>query len=468
MTRLAIAATVIVLLAVVVLAAPGIVGASTEARVRDRVAAIDASATASAEVTSFERGWFRSTARIELRFGLDDLQIGFDGAETGLAAGILPIRVDFAHGPIAVLGGVSLGWSRFIARLDTEAPGVVELERTLGVPYIFEFRGRTRLLGGVAFDADTPPFELPLDDVLVTFSGATLDGSFADPALVANAHIAAVAFTSPTGTFAIEDLSANVDNELRSPYVMPGTATFSIERVAINEAGGAVPVFEVAHFRAASTTGLDAAGELIDMRVDYDVDSVRFEQSAVTAAKVGMAMRNIDVAALEAYGGALEDAASTAGDPGELLATVAPQIERALRAGPSLTLDPISFELDAEPFAGRVAMSTNTARLPPLGALDLDNPLLVLGLFDTDAEVRLSKALGQRLSLLLARAQLAVDSSLPPEQLEYMAEAQSGLLLTMLVAQGVLVDDGDGYASALNVTNGALMLNGYALPIGLP
>jgi uncharacterized protein YdgA (DUF945 family) len=48
-----------------------------------------------------------------------------------------------------------------------------------------------------------------------------------------------------------------------------------------------------------------------------------------------------------------------------------------------------------------------------------------------------------------------------------MAEAQSGLLLTMLVAQGVLVDDGDGYASALNVTNGALMLNGFALCVAV-
>jgi uncharacterized protein YdgA (DUF945 family) len=465
MTKLAIAVAVV--LAVVVLAVPGVVGSSTEARVRERVAAIDASNTASAELTSFERGWFHSTAKIELRFAADDFQVAFDGAQSGLAAGILPIRVDFAHGPIAVLDGVSFGWSKMIARLDTEAPGVVELERTLDVPYVFEFRGRTRFFGGLDFDADAPPFELPIDEMLVTFSGAMLDGTFTDPQLTANAHVAAVAFASPTGTFAIHNLRAGVDNELRSPYIMPGEATFSIERVAIDEAGAAAPVFEVENLRAASTTGLDAAGELLDMRVDYDVDSLRFEQSAVTAAKLGMAVRNIDVAALEAYSAAMEDAASTVGDPGALMATVTPQVERALRAGPGLTLDPIRFELDAEAFEGRVAVSTNTARLPPAGALDLDNPLLLLGLFDTDAEVRLSKALGQRLVLLFARMQLAADASIPPEQLEYMAEAQSGLLLTMLVAQGVLVEDGDGYASALEVTNGALTLNGTPLPFSL-
>jgi len=468
MTRLAIAATVAALLAAVLLAAPGVVGSMTEARVRERVAAIDASDTASAEVTSFERGWFRSTAKIELRLAPNDFQVAFDGAESGLAAGILPIRVDFAHGPIAALDGASFGWSKLIARLDTEAPGVVELEQTLGVPYVFEFRGRTRFLGGLDFDADAPPFELPIDETLVTFSGAKLDGTFTDPQLAANLQVAAIAFSSQTGTFAIQDLRAGVDNELRSQYVMPGEAQLSIERVTISEAGGAVPLFELANLRVASNTGLDAAGELIEMRVDYDLDSVRIEQSEITAAKLGMAMRNLDVAALEAYGAAIEDAAGAVGSPGELMATVAPQLERALRAGPSLTLDPISFKLDAEPFEGRIALSTNTANLPAVGALNLDNPLHVLGLFDTDAEVRLSKALAERLTLLFAQVQLAVDGSIPPEQLEYMAEAQSGLLLTLLVAQGVLVEEGDGYASALTVVNGTLTLNGNPLPLGLP
>lgn len=467
MNKLAIAAAVV--LAIVLLAVPAVVASNVERNVRERVGAIDASSAASAELTSFERGWFRSTAKIELRLAPDDLQLGFDGAQTGLASGTLPIRVDFAHGPIAVLDGVHFGWTKMVARLDTEAPGVLELERTLGVPYVFEFRGRTGFFGDLTFDADAPPFELPIDEALLTFSGATLDGTFADPRLTANAHVDAVELASPTGTFGLHNLRVGVDNELRSQYVMPGDATFSIERIAISDAtGGAVPLFEAANLRVASSTGLDAARELLEMRVDYDLDSVRFEQNEVTAATLGMAIRNLDIAALEAYGAAVNDAASTTGDPRELLAALAPQLERALRAGPSLTIDPIRFRLDDEPFEGRIAVSTNTARLPPAGALDLDNPLLVLGFIDGDAEVRLSKALAQRLVTLAARVQLAGDGSVAPEQLDYMAEAQSGLMLTMLVGQGVLVEDGDAYVSSLKLTDGALTLNGNALPFGLP
>jgi uncharacterized protein YdgA (DUF945 family) len=392
----------------------------------------------------------------------------FDGAQAELAAGTLPIRVDFAHGPVAALDGVSFGWSKMVARLDTEAPGVAELERMLGVPYVFEFRGHTGYIGGLTFDADAPPFELPIDEMVVTFSGATLDGTFADPELEANAHIPAIAFTSPTGTFAIENLRAGADTELRSRYVMPGETTFSIERIAVSEAFAAASIFELENLRVTSNTGLDDTGELLEVRVDSGLDSIRIEQSALTSATLGLGLRNLDVVALEAYGTAIEEAASAASDPQALLADFAPQLERALRAGPSLTIDPIRFQLDAEPFEGRIAIATNTAKLPPAGGLDLANPLLILGSLNTDAEMRVSKALAQRLMLLFAQMQLASDPSIPPEQLAYMAEAQAGLLLTMLVSQGVLVDNGDGYASTVKFADGALTLNGSVLPIGLP
>ena len=72
---------------------------------------------------------------------------------------------------------------------------------------------------------------------------------------------------------------------------------------------------------------------------------------------------------------------------------------------------------------------------------------MLLGVVNTKADVRLSKTLAGQLATLGARMQLAGDPSIPPEQLDYMAEAQSGLMLTMLVGQGVLIEDGDDYRS---------------------
>ena len=62
----------------------------------------------------------------------------------------------------------------------------------------------------------------------------------------------------------------------------------------------------------------------------------------------------------------------------------------------------------------------------------------MLSLVNTDANLRVSKPLAHTLALLAARQQLGSDDSIPLDQLDYMAEAQSGLMVTMMVGQGVL------------------------------
>jgi uncharacterized protein YdgA (DUF945 family) len=463
MSKLAVAAAALLVVAFVAL--PGVVGSVTEARVRERVAAIDASPTAAAEVKSFDRGWFRSTARLELRFVPDNVaQLPNFASVLGPAAAV-PVTIDFAHGPIAVLEGVHFGWSKLVARADVAAPGITELQQTLGVPYLFEFRGRSGYFGRLRFDADAPPFVLPLDESLLTFSGATLAGTFARSHLEADARIATVELASATDTFAVRGLVATADNELRSAYVMPGRASLSVDSVSAGDAAN--PTFEAANLEIRSDVALDAAAELLEMKVDYDVDSVRVAANVVTGAALGLTVRNVDVATLEAYSAAATEAAAAGADEASLLASLGPHLERALKAAPSLTLDPLRFRYDEEPFDGRVEITTNVQRLPPAGTLDVDNPLQILGLVNIDADVRLSKLLAAHLAKLSARLQLGADESVPPDQLEYMAEAQSGLMLTMLVGQGVLVEEGDGYRASLQFRDGTVTLNGNALPFGL-
>lgn len=464
MNKLALAAAALLVLAV--LALPGLVGSITEARVRERVAAIDSSPSAAAEVKSFERGWFRSTARVELRLAPDNL-LQFTEAATDLGVfGTLPVAIEFAHGPVAVLDGVHFGWSKLVARADTTAPGITELERTLGVPYLFEYRGRAGYFGGLAFDADTPPFELPIDAALFTFSGATLAGTFASRRIDADARIGSFDLTSPTGTFALRGVYATVDNELRSEYVMPGTASFSIESIFVSESPqGTEPMFEAQNLRMQSDVTLDAAAELLEMRAQYDVDSVRLAANEVTAAALGVTFRNVDVATLEAYAEAAADAAAS-GDPLGAMASLGPYLERGLQAGPSVSIEPIRFRYDGEPFEGRIVVTAVPDRLPPAGTLELD-VMRLLGLVNTDAEARVSKTLAGQLATLAARLQLAGDDSIPPDQVDYMAEAQSGLMLTLLVGQGVLLEDGDDYRTSLQFRDGKLTLNGNPLPFGL-
>ena len=167
MNKVAIAAAV--LLVIVLLGMPAVVGSITEARVRERVEAIDASPSAAAELTSFERGWFRSTARIALK--AENVAQLTDAASTPFGVlNDLPIVVEFAHGPIAVLDGVYFGWYTMAARPDVEVSSVAALTETLVVPYLFEFRGNGPYLGGLRFEADAPPFALPFSVIAPSVS----------------------------------------------------------------------------------------------------------------------------------------------------------------------------------------------------------------------------------------------------------------------------------------------------------
>jgi uncharacterized protein YdgA (DUF945 family) len=348
----------------------------------------------------------------------------------------------------------------------------VHWQQQLGIPYLFEFRGRTAFSGAVAFDADMPSIDLPVEDVArLQFSGAFLDGTLQGNRLVADASIDSLAFSSPTGTFAVENVRAATDSEVRSEYLMPGTARLSVERISIIDAmAGNASAFEARNLSAGTDVTVDAAGALLDVEAVYAADSVAAADMELADASLTLSLRNIDVAALEAYFDTLQDLAASGPTlaPEQALARLTPAIERGLAAGPSLTIEPLEFRLDDEPLEARFELRTNTAALPPAGALDLQDPGLWMALLDSRAELDVSKVLAQRLATLAMRMQMAGDPSIPPQQAEYMAEAQAGLILVTLVAQGVLTDTGDAYRAELRFADGALALNGRPLPFGLP
>jgi uncharacterized protein YdgA (DUF945 family) len=460
---------VVLVVAVVLLATPPALGKLTETRVRDRVAALRASGVMSAEVKSFHRGWFHSTAKIELGLMPSYLsQLAALGTDADTLGRRATIAVDFAHGPVTMQDGIHLGWSTMVARLDPTAPGVRELERELGVPYVFEFRARTGLTGRLTFDADVPPIDVPAGPAQFKFSGAVIDGSYAGARLVSAARVDSLEFSSPTGAFVLRNLRAKTNNQIRSRYVAPGEAELSIERIAATDPTlGGEPLFAVDRLRITSDEAIDASGALIDMHATYGVDRLRLADNEFSDAALGLAVHKLDAAALEKYADAARELAATpASDPQAALAALAPHVKRALEAGPSLVLEPVDFKFQGEPFAGRVEIATDPSQLPPGDSFDL-NPMILLAVVNGNADFHMSKTLARRLATVAATMQLGRDPSMPPDQLKYLAEAQSGLLLITLVSQGMLVEDRDGYSVALRYAGGALTVNGKPLPFGL-
>jgi uncharacterized protein YdgA (DUF945 family) len=460
---------VVALVVVLLLAAPRALGTLTESRVRERVAAMSTNGIVTVEVKSFDRGWFGSKAKIEVGFSPEYLAtMGARGAPVDALGQHVMILVDFAHGPVAVGNGVHFGWSTMVARLDPEMPGLAAIEKQLGVPYIFEFRGRTDFGGGVAFDADMPPMDVPAGGTQFTFSGAKLDGTYARNRLASNGRVDSLAFAAPTGSVGLRNLRLNSDNEMVAQDLAPGHTELTIESVsAIDPLQGSAPLFQLDNLKIAGGSTLNTAHTLMDLQLTYGLDRLHVAENEVTGVTVGFALRNLDVQTFQHYVAVMRQVALSAQqtDAQEAVAGLRADAQRALAAGPSLVLDPIRFAFDGEPFEGRVEVTTNSAKLPPGDVTDLD-PSIIAGLVNSNADIKLSKALARRLVALAAEMQFRGDPRMPPEQLKYMAEAQAGLMLVQFVNQGFLVEDGEVYRAALRYVDGALTLNDKPLPFG--
>ena len=216
----------------------GLVGSITEARVRERVAAIDASPSAAAELTSFERGWFRSTARIELA-----------ADERRASSRTPPARRSASSARCRSSSSSRTGRSQCSTARTSAGPrwscGPTSRRRVSpssrrrsAVPYLFEFRGRgTSISAGSSFDADAPPFELPIDEALLTFSGGTLAGTFEAAGFKPMRRSAPSTSRLRRALSRCEGLQASADNELRSEYVMPGRGVVldrqALDRVSV-------------------------------------------------------------------------------------------------------------------------------------------------------------------------------------------------------------------------------------------
>ena len=461
---------VVALIVVLLLAVPPALGTLTESRVRERVAAMSANGVVAMEVKSFDRGWFGSKAKIELALSPDYLaQIGARGAPVDALSKHVTIAVDFAHGPVAVQNGVHFGWSTMVARLDPETPGLAEIEKQLGVPYIFEFRGRTNLAGGVAFDADVPPMDVPTGGAQFKFSGATLDGTYGRNRLASNMRVDSLEFAGATGSFSLRNLRAKTDNQIVAQDLAPGSTELSVDTIsAIDPAQGSTPILQVDNLKFAGTSTLNAAQTLLDLELTYGFDRLHVAENEVTGATLGLAVHALDAQAFQHYVATMRTLATSAkqADPEEAVAALRADAQRVLAAGPSMVFEPIRFAFDGEPFEGRVEFTTNPAKLPPGGVTDLDASLIAR-LINSNADVKLSKALARRFVALAVEMQLRGDPRMPPEQLKYMAEAQAGLMLVQLVSQGLLVEDGEVYRAALRYVDGGLMLNDKPMPFGL-
>jgi uncharacterized protein YdgA (DUF945 family) len=440
---------------------PGIFGHFTQRQVDARIEQLHASEAMTATLTDYRRGWFSSTAKIEL--GLSPAQaaaMAAAGADTDAApfadaAALLdlqlPVVVEISHGPLAFA-----------------------LQETLGIPYLFEFRGRSGFNGALDFHAHVPPIEQSTLLSQLSFSGATLTGTQHGRKLVTDLRIDTIDIDAGLMRFTITGVRAQGDNEYLGRYIWLGPMDFEIAQVQMGgPMFGPEPALHGEALRAYGNNSLDDSGRRLDAVAGWAFSRMRVpDQPTFSDAEVAVTVSDIDVTALQAAIASMQQLATANAAADLSLRDVQPALARLLNAGPSVSVDPFTVRVDGRLLRASARIAVDAGAMPPAATLDLSDPTLLLGLVSIEAAASVDKSLVEEIATEISRTQIlaaqAAGRPVDDDEIDAMAAAQANLILIVLMSQGMIQEEGDNYRAAVSIANGEVTVNGTALPFGLP
>ncbi len=461
---------------------PPVFGTLTESQFNRRIAEINANGVWSLEVTAFERGWSDTMATIDVSLSSDVIErfqpaVGVPGPTPAFAALLdsnPTVLVDVNHGPVILRGGPYVGIARVTARPDSAEPDTAALEELLGVPYLFEFNGRSGLVGGLRFVTDVPAIDYADGSSETVFSGTRIAGHLNGDELLLDFNVDSLAWSNPLVAISFDAISFDGDTRILPRQQWLGAVELSIGQLLVaNRTAGSQAVFEAENVTLRSRGDRIGDGPLTTGTLTYATDSIRAGGRFQFAdSEIVVGFDRLDAAAFADY---LEAVASfpEREDPGADPATVLlPIIRQLLAPEPTLSIDPIGFSMDGESFRASVNVRTHPEALPDTPASATLDPAFLRTVVSLVAEAAASRTLAHRLAAEIVKSQLAADPAGGggfPGDVDAMAEAQAELMLGAMVAQGFLVQEDDEYRVALEVENGEVRLNGTPIPfLSLP
>ena len=462
------------------LAAPFAIGMITENGLRQQLEIYDQNPTVVTRVENYERSWFSSQARLNIRLGEDYLALmeaqlparGADPAAEMIRNFSVPVIVDISHGPLILKDGLALGTSQIKAYVDPEWESAQLVQQLLGVPYLFEFRGRGGFGTGFRFEGEIPPFDNAFDDISYEFSGLDFSGVIHDRDTAFEAQIESASLQSPAQSLLLEQAAFDGDYDYREGMVTLSNGAVSIGSLAAsNPLLGAAPIFSLEELSGEFTISDSDDTTHVDTQIIYRIANLAaFDAFSISDAALGITLQHIDATAVLDLQN-LISALPSGADQEQMLAIMMPIFDRIVAGNPTVSFDPVQFSMPEGSLTAAANFSIDPAALPSGQIADLMNPLFAMLAVNADLDLSVSKALVQALGPLVVGPQPGTQTGpdgepMPPEQIAAMADAQLGLMLTALAAQGLIVDDGETYSTSIQFANGAATANGQPIPLG--
>jgi uncharacterized protein YdgA (DUF945 family) len=396
----------------------------------------------------------------------------------GLIEGELRFDVDIKHGPASFPDGRFIGLATLTSTLDSSTGELAELQKELNLPYLFALNAQVGLDGSTDFQGDVPPFQQVEADTTIDFSGLNIDGHYnnAERRVTAASTIDTLGVDNPAFGLTIGGVALNTDQTILENYFSVGTTDVSIDEIIVSgSATGEEVQIGISKTGMNVAVAVDETGDNMSMNLNYEIGEVSgFPEMAISDIQLNLSLSEINLEAMYAYIDASQKIGMMNEDTAEeYMAEMQTVVFQLLNGSPRLSIDPVAFRLNDEPFNAQMQVDFDGTALPPGSTLQalVGNPGLWLSALSGTARIETSDTMANLIAGNILKSQLTAtlgpESEISEADLETLAAGQSQMMIESFVQQGMIKRKERLLSSDLSYKGGELVVNEMIMPFGM-
>lgn len=454
--------------------APYFIGSSVEDNVNAAVNGFNEQAVYSAEVLSYDKGWFSTKAEIKLAI---DFQALFNAQNVDAVEMPLDENPNITatlvahHGPVYFGDGVGLGRVHYTVSIDgDELREYVQWDAQQSIYYN---EGVVGLFGSLSYEDVIPALSATNEEEGFTllFSGYTGEAKPDGGQTLYTSSGESLSINADEFSMKMANLSMDVayDGSMMEAFkgeLFETKIEALIETMEVSglEAGATVQLENIALI---TDTNIDKDNNTANVYVEYAIDKVVGPELEASDMVLGVALNNLDVDFIEAY----QDFSNTSlmipseEVPAKMMEFVEANLLPQLKAEPELNITTLKATLPEGSFSAHA--NTKLVGIDALPGTMEDVAYWVTHLM-ADAQIVADKAFAQSVASGYMMGQLMATpqaQNMSAEELEAAVEQQTPMMLSTFAQQGLIKETEKGYETKLELKDGKASVNGTPIPL---
>ena len=454
--------------------APYFIGTSVHENVNAAVNEINQQAVYSAEVLSYDKGWFSTTAEIKLAVDFQALINAQNVDSTDIPMEENPsitATLVAHHGPVYFGDGLGLGRVHYTVSIDGDE--LREYVQWDGQQPIYRNEGVVGLFGGLSYADVIPALSATAEEEGFTLLFSGYSGK-AEPDGDQTFYMSSgesLSISADEFSLEMKNLSMDMsyDGDMVAAFkgdLFESTGKARIESIEISniEPGATVKIENLAF---ATDVKIDEDNNTANVYVEYAVDKAVGPELDATDMVLGVAINNLDIDFIKAYQEFSNNSLLVPSEevPAKMMEFIEANLLTQLKAEPEINITKLKATLPEGSF--NAYANTKLVGIDALPGTLEDAAYWVTHLL-ADAQITADKALAQSMASGYMMGQLMATpqaQNMTAEELQAAVEQQTPMMLSTFAQQGLIKETEKGYETKLTLKDGEASVNGTPIPL---